>query len=237
MSGFGFDLGVQGLQTSDGGNSAIYAAAVVALGGGELSFGIPRSAMREIFGKKPMAGAQSLDLGTELGLLAQADVLTVEYLNSNVDIYGLRYDNTFGAARISTGIYKAEDSTVTQLAMEYEMQAAKLQFGVERISGGGSSLTNLAMGATASFGAVDVSGLVRHLDTTGDNLNSLRLDAAYNVGDAFTLGASYLTASELGSDLLGLSGEYTITKSAYVQGGVLHSSGDNVYDLSLGVKF
>ena len=54
---------------------------------------------------------------------------------------------------------------------------------------------------------------------------------------AFTLGASYLTASDLGTDLLGLSGEYTITKSAYVQGGVLNAGGNNVYDLSLGVKF
>ncbi len=235
MSGFGFDLGVQGAQTDDEGMSAIYATAVLSLGGGELSFGIPRSAMREIFGSKPFAGAQYLDL--QISMISQVDYLTPLYVMSDVNMYGLRYDNTFGAARISTGLYKVEDATVTQVAMEYDMQPAKLQFGVEHLSGSGDSITTLALGASASFGAMDVSGLLRHLDVPGGSANSLRLDGAYNIGDAFKVGASYLTASDGFDDILGLSAEYTFTKSAYVQAGVLNAAGDNVYDLSLGVKF
>ena len=235
MNGIGFDLGVLGAQGDDFGLSSIYATVVVTLGGGELSFGVPRSALREIFGSRSFAGSQLVDV--TLGVLSQSDYLTPVYLLSDAEVYGLRYDNTYGSTRVSAGLYKVEDATTGQVAMEYALSNTKLQFGLESLSGGGITVTNLVLGAVATMGKLEMSGMIRHLSAEGGSADTLRLGARYAISDAFVVSADYFTASEETPDVLGLSVEYGITKSAYVQGGVVNADGSNLYDLSLGVKF
>ena len=235
MNGFGFDLGVKGVQTQDISFSALYATVVMPLAGGELSFGMPRSALREIFGSRPMAGGQAADL--ELGILSQADYLTTVDLMIGLDTYGLRYDNTYGALRVSAGLYKVDDADAAQVAVEYALSDTKLRFGVETLSNDFETVTNLVLGGSQTLGKLELTGVLRHLDSGMFAADTFRLDADYRVTDAVTVSASYLTASEAMDDFYGLSADYTFTKTAYVQAGVLMVGSDNLYDVSLGVKF
>jgi hypothetical protein len=230
LNGVGFDFGVQGVQAEGFGASAIYATVVMPLAGGELSFGLPRSAIREIFGSRAIAGAQGPDL--ELGLLTQPDYMTSFNILVDSEIYGLRYDNTYDATRVSAGLFQVDDATGAQVALEYSLSNTKLRLGLETLSAAGSNSTNLA-----TLGKVELAGIVRRLDGPGGSLESLRLDADYAISDAFKLSASYFTASQGFGDMLGLSGEYTFTKTAYVQAGMLNFAGSDLYDISLGVKF
>lgn len=252
LNGFGLDLGYEGARIENLGMSGIYAALVMPLGGGELSFGIPRAAIQQVFDLPAIGGHNFTQLIS--GLLTEPDYLTTTHISppifllaANTNLSGLRYDNTYGNTRISAGLYRLVTSieafsstdTIGQIAVEHGIGDTRLKFGLETISSQGETLINALVGATTTVGKLDLAATAQHRQQPANDgfIDTLRLDGVYHVNDALAVTANYHLTLREQFDILGLSARYIVADTSYVEAGLMNVFGTNAYQVSFGIKF
>lgn len=252
FNGFGVDLGYEGTRFDGLNLSAAYAAAVIPLGGGELSFGIPRAAIQQIFDLPAIGGHNFTQLVS--GLLTEPDYLTamsvsapMYMLVTRTSVTGLRYDRNIGATRISAGLYQLKfmlddfstTDTVGQIAVEHGFGDTSLKFGLETVTSTDGTLVNILAGATTTVGQFDLGATARRLQqpANGGYLDSLRLDGVYHVNDALDVTANYHRTMQQQFTMLALSARYTVADTGYVEAGLISVDGSSAYQVSFGMTF
>ncbi len=235
-AGLGFDAGLYAIDTDNSsGESAIFAALTYRTGYGKFSFGIPRSAA-STYSRMPAIGGVRL-IEVSLDSITRGMVERV-YLLGDDTPYGLRYDGDYGALKAAASYHRFSDidADIYAVAVSYDGGAFFANGAYEAVDVAGTSTqTSLhaEIGAEADLYEAGIGY------TKGSNF----------VPDAFMAWATYrpmtqldVTASIVDPDtaaaIYGLSGSYTLWNAAYVQAGVLDTSGtDPIWDLSLGYKF
>jgi len=234
--GFGFDLGVVGLDFEDVSEVAVFGAVTYGLGSsGKLSFGVPRSALSSHRHMPALGGVQLFDL--ELRTLTEGFVETA-YLFGDDTPLGLRYDGDYGDLGVSASYHRLSDLDLDafDVAATYSRNSFFLSGGFEHLTDGDSDLTLVRVEGGAETDLYSAG--LGYSTFTGDGPSE----------DVLSAWASYyvmpqleVTATVVDFDMAttwGLSAEYTFWKGAYGQLGYLDSDeSDSIWDVSMGWKF
>lgn len=236
--GFGGFVGVEAINFSSQSETAFYGALTYSGSFGKFQIGAPRNALDDYINTPQIGGERLFDF--ELAV-ASGSIIPQFTLFSTTDTpVGLRYDGTFGAAKVGVSLHRIESADILDVGVNYQLGNTLLRGGFEHARSNGSDGTNYYLGAEASFGKVDAGIMLAKFELSG-NGNAAKLYATYSPIEALDLTATYLTASSSGSDntFYGLNADYTFGQGVYVQGGILdgNSFGDALYNVSLGVKF
>lgn len=236
QTGLGFDLGLYAIDTDNlSSETAIFAAVTYRTSYGKFSFGIPHAAANG-FSRMPVVGGVQL-ISVLQDVYTDGTVENVYLLSDDTPI-GLRYDGEYGALNTALTYHHFSDFDVNvfNAAASYDTGRFFAAGSYEIVEGAASSnqsSLHVEIGAAADLYEAGIGY------TAGSNL----------VEDAFMGWATYrpienldVTASVLDIDgvdsLFGLSGTYTVRGGAYVQAGVVDSSGsDAIWDISLGYGF
>ncbi len=235
-TGLGFDAGLYAIDTdTSSSESAVFAALTYRTSYGKFSFGIPRSAASSYSRMPAVGGVKLFEVSVDSVTKGTAEQV---YLLSDDTPYGLRYDGDYGALKAATSYHRFPDldADVYAIAVSYDAGAFFANGAYEAVDSAGTSTQSslhAEIGAEADLYEAGIGY------TKGSNF----------VPDAFMAWATYrpmskldVTASIVDTDasdaIYGLSGSYTLWNTAYVQAGVLDTSGaDPILDFSLGYKF
>ena len=240
-SGFGVELGVDGLISEGEDASAIYGAATYQSSFGKLSFGVPRAAIDAFLAKVPTpAGAVALKIG-QIGIYKRSYVSAAYLIGGGGTPVGLRYDGSFGAANVGASYHSFENLDVFNLAANYAIGETTLTGAVEVVAANGSDDTRYFLGVESEVGPV-TAGLLYTGNAFLSSGTALEAYAKYKPVGQLELAATALRI-DTGSDtttIYGATADYTFNKGLYVQGGVADSfeaSSDTLYNLALGLRF
>ncbi len=235
--GFGGFIGFDAFTIDGDREIAIYGALSYSGGVGKLQFGVPRPALDDYLDTPTIGGLRFFDIA--LGNFS-GSAITRAYLLADSDTpVGLRYDGTFGDARIGASYHRIEDTDVFDIAANYQIGNVLLRAGIEHISGPGTDSTSFSLGAEATIGPVNAGVLLTDAgDITGQQV--AQIYAVYSPIENLNLTGAVWAVDD-GTDtetLYGLAADYTFAQGAYVEAGVADGSGgDSLYNLSLGLKF
>lgn len=235
--GFGGFIGIDALAFDDEKETALYGALTYSGGFGKIQIGVPRPAVDDYIGTPDLGGSVLFDL--ELSQLG-GSILPILYLTSTLDApVGLRYDGSFGAAKVGLSYHSVEEADVVDLGVNYQLGKVLLRGGAEHISSGSESQTSYFVGAEGELGPVVAGVLFSDINSIG-TAQSTQVYATYSPIEALDLTATYLSLSG-GSNLevYGLAANYTFAQGVYVEAGYLDANafGGEIYSASLGVKF
>jgi hypothetical protein len=236
--GFGAFVGFDAVSLSGTTESAIYGAISYSGGFGKLQFGAPRAALDDYIDTPTVGGLRIFDLG--FGGVT-GSIVTLVYLLQDSDVpVGLRYDGTFGDAKLGVSYHRIEDADVLDLAVNYQLGTALLRGGIEHVSDGGTSATAYHIGAESSFGPV-TAGLMYSDSEDFFSARILKGYATYSPIDKLNLTGSIWSFDQGGSNgtLYGVAADYTFAQGIYLEGGVADgtNSTDTIVNASLGLKF
>ena len=166
--GFGFSLGIDAVGGGIKDESAFYPAIDLVTSVGKFSVGVPRSVLdRGILPESKFAGASYLDLEIR-GV--QASYVGYGYLMSNNQVYGARYDGTFGNTRLG-----------------FSAHNIARPFGDEQSY---AFAVNHMLPNAGRFEDVQIYGAVEHLTAPGGNDTSYRIGTEGRINKT-KLGLSY----------------------------------------------
>jgi len=245
----GFSLGIDAFSINDTTETALYPALVFALGSNSLvSVGVPRSVVD--YGYIPNTVlAESALLDLEFSQVA-GSALAALYLFDDVDVYGLRYDGTFGNTKVGASYHRIDtggsNADVYSLAFSHEIPSvssfASLLFfgGVEHIDAGSITPTSYYLGLE---GRNDRMGAgIKLVDSeVFTDFRSVEIYGDYAFTDSFSAKASVSSFDASGSDLTlyGVGLEYSFLNNGYVDATVTDGNAgfDTSYEISVGWRF
>ena len=254
---FGFYVGYDGLGFlgNGSGNSSsdnlAYPTAAIVLNVGEhdLSFGVPRSVVSDIFDRKDRVGNLLLEFEARL----YADTLRYVRVISSLDdvggtFYGVRYDTRWSNTTLAAGLFWGEvfeqESRIIQIAASHEIGNLRFRAGYEFAQNAWSDST-----ASYSTGVTSVSGKFAYgIDATllkysDGETTTLDFFGTYHFNDRLKASISYMSSAEEFGDYsfssIGL--EFAPTSSSFVVVTVaddLFGDGNNpIYEASVGLRF
>jgi hypothetical protein len=236
--GFGAFVGFDAVSTGGDNESALYGALSYSGGFGKVQVGVPRAVLDDYVDTPSLAGLRIFDLG--FGGVT-GSIVTQAYLLQDSDVpVGLRYDGTFGDAKLGVSYHRIEDADVLDLAVNYQLGAALLRGGIEHVNDSGSSATAYHIGAEGSFGPV-TAGLMYSDSEDFFSARILKGYATYSPIDKLNLTGSIWSFDQGGSNgtIYGVAADYTFAQGIYLEGGVADgtNSTDTIVNASLGLKF
>lgn len=240
-SGFGFEVGVDALITENDDESAIYGALVYESSFGKLSLGVPRAALDSYLANVPtVAGAVPFDIGA-VGSTKRS-LVTSAYLFGNDEVpVGLRYDGSFGSAKVGASYQRFNDTDIIDLAANYSLGQATLTGAIEHLKDSGSSDTRYFIGAETKFGQV-TAGVLWSGNYALSNDAAIEAYAKYKPVEQLEVSATALNldVGSGASTVYGVAADYSFSQGAYVQAGVADtftSSSDTAVNLAFGLRF
>jgi len=237
--GFGAFVGVDAYTFDSNSESAFYGALTYSGSFGKFQVGAPRPALDDYIETPDLGGSVLYDL--ELSILS-GSYLPIIYLgSSSIDTpVGLRYDGSFGAAKVGVSYHNVEEADIVDLGLSYQLGKVELRGGLEHINAGSTNETSYFIGAEGEIGPVVAGVLYGNIGFAG-NAEATQVYATYSPLEALDLTACYLALSSSGptQDIYGLAANYTIYQGIYVEAGYLDAGGssDAIYNASLGLKF
>lgn len=268
---FGFYVGYEGLgffeNPSDSDNISDIgyptAAAVVSSGAHQLSFGVPRSVIRDTFDRDGRVGNLFVDFETGLFKDSVRYARLLGRLTGGADktLYGVRYDTTWNNTSFSAGLFWGEiysvqlysiDTRIFQAAVEHKLGNISFRAGVEYendlFSANEFDYSERQHNSNYSIGATAVSGkFIYGFDVTTLNDNNFKqtfLDVfgTYNVNDKLRATVGYLVSENSWDDSLSsISIEFTPSASSFVRVSTTHNNSFSenrpFYEASVGIRF
>jgi hypothetical protein len=236
--GFGAFVGFDAYALDSQDEMAIYGAVTYSGSFGKIQIGVPRAALDDYIDTPDLGGSALFDL--ELSQL-NGSILPVSYLGSSSETpIGLRYDGSFGAAKVGVSYHSIEDIDLVDAAVNYQLGNVELRAGAEHASTNGFSGTSYFIGAEGEFGPVVAGIMYGDIGLIG-NADTTQLYATYSPIEALDLTATYVAFSTGGptEELYGIAANYTVYEGFYVEGGYLDGNGfgGELYSASVGVKF
>ena len=240
-SGFGAELGVDALITTDDDEAALYGAVTYQSSFGKLSFGVPRGALDTYFASVPTVGGM---LPFKIGQIgaAKRSFVTATYLFSIDEVpLGLRYDGSFGTTTVGASYHRFDDLDVYNLAANHQFGQTMVSGGLEHVADTTARETRYFLGVETTLGQVSAgllySGNIDFSDTT-----AVEAYAKYKPLEQLELAATALNlATGSGSDtLFGLSADYSFNQGAYLKAGIaddFDTGTGTAYNLALGLRF
>lgn len=236
--GIGAFIGFDAFSFDNDDEVAVYGALTYSGSFGKIQIGVPRAALEDYIETPDLGGSALLDL--ELSPF-NGSFLPLSYLaNTNDTPVGLRYDGSFGAAKVGVSYHSFNDADIVDAAVNYQLGQVELRAGLENISGSGFSETSYFIGAEGEFAQVVAGLMYGNIGVLGDT-ETVQLYATYSPIDALDLTATYVSISNMGTseDLYGIAANYTFSQGIYVEAGYVDGNafGGELYNASLGVKF
>lgn len=256
---FGFYVGYDGLGFlgNGSGNSSsdnlAYPTAAIVLNVGEhdLSFGVPRSVVSDIFDRKDRVG--NLLLEFEAGVYKDT-LRYVRVITSQDDIvgtfYGVRYDTRLSNTTLAAGLFWGnlfdQQSRIVQIAASHEIGNLRLRAGYEyadNFLGWYDSTSSYSAGVTAISGKFAYGIDATLLKYSDGETTSLELFGTYQVNSRLKASISYVSFAENFGDgsLSSIGVEFAPTSSSFVRvtaADDFFGDGNNpVYEASMGVRF
>jgi hypothetical protein len=235
--GIGGFIGFDAISISSNREIAPYGAVTYSGNFGKIQFGVPRAALDDYIETPNLGGLQFFEL--VFGGLDKS-ALTTAYLSQSLDSpLGLRYDGTFGNAKVGTSFHRVNGATIFDVGMQYQLGTTQLRGGLENVRDGGSSETSFHVGAESDFGPVKAGVLLSDINTIVDG-RVAQLYAIYSPMDQLDVTGTILSANTgSGTDTLyGIAADYSFTGGAHIEAGIADGSNtSSIYNLSLGLKF
>lgn len=238
--GFGAFIGFDTFALEEQEETAFYGALSYSGSFGKVQIGAPRPALDDYLETPDLGGSALFDL--ELSQLS-GSIIPVLYLGSDTDApLGLRYDGSFGAAKIGASYHNIDelDADVLDVAVNYQLGQVELRAGAEHINAESVSETSYFLGAEGDFGQFSAGLLYGDIGLSG-GVNSLQVYGVYRPIEGLDVTATFLSLDSGGSnqDVYGLAANYTFYQGVYAEVGFLDGdlSSDQIWNASLGVKF
>lgn len=233
----GFDLGADAtFDLSEGDDyAALYAAAVVNWGFGEVAIGMPRSIGEVLVDRSSIAGIRALD-DIVHAFFPPVSGVVAKYTDKRA--FGVRYENGMGQLRYGASALKVQDSrgTFIEAAGEYAIGQGAVEGVVEYNTDVGKA--NAMIGFAQSTGQLDF-GIYMARQKMGTDGTSFQASVDYNIRENFTVGGDFVRLDgDDKRDIYGASMEYGFDRGIYGQFGFARDSeGDNFWDASVGFEF
>ena len=233
--GFGGFVGFDAFVLDDESATAFYGALSFSGGFGKFQIGVPRTALDDYIGTPEVGGSKLVDLTLSA---ATGSLLPVVYLGEDVKPpVGLRYDGSFGAAKVGFSYHSVEDTDLVAVGVNYELGQMMVRAGLEHASDSGGSGTSYFLGAEGDFGAVRAGVMLADSEVLVD-ARTAKLYAVFTPFDGLDLTGTYIAIDQSSSsDIFGLGARYTFGQGIFVEAGALDGDFAEGYNLSVGVDF
>ncbi|MCP5038178.1 MAG: hypothetical protein GY945_11340 [Rhodobacteraceae bacterium] len=246
-SAIGYNLGIDAIILDSDNYYALYPAAVIGTGFGDVSVGIPRSVYDSGYFPSMPLGTSSyfgLEIGAALGSVAGSSYL----FETDVLPLGLRWDGRFGGTQVGASYHRVSgpgsDFDTVAVAFRHEMDAISSFYdmvffgGFEYAFDGSSDYSAHRIGAE---GGTDNwrTGLIFDVN---DNISEGLVTAYgnYALNDNWTLDAFVMNINSGGTDTFyGAGAKFQPTDTLYVDANVTGYSGasDPIWELTVGLSF
>lgn len=257
---FGFYVGYDGLGFlgNGSGNSSsdnlAYPTAAIVLNVGEhdLSFGVPRSVVSDIFDRKDRVGNLLLEFEARL----YADTLRYVRVISSLDdvggtFYGVRYDARWSNTTLAAGLFWGEvfeqESRIIQIAASHEIGNLRFRAGYEFAQNAWSDST-----ASYSTGVTAISGKFAYgIDATllkysDGETTTLDFFGTYHFNDRLKASISYMSSAEefgdysfssIGLEFAPTSSSFVVVTAATAADDLFGDGNNPIYEASVGLRF
>jgi len=238
--GFGLDLGFSMMREFDGGDhyDGFMPSLTYEFGNNKIWLGQPDSAFRSLRRQLAVQYMPIVELEAYTGSVGLSDLLELE----GVDYYGIRYDGTFGNAKVQLAGYDVpdEDIQVYSALGIYTMNNLTFYGAAEVLVDGPDNRCSTWFGAEGNFGAFTGGVGLVNADLFIPIGNIARVYGAYDVNEDLRVNAEISAYLDMGSDyLMRVGATYDFMGNGYVSGGVLttSTSSDQIYNLEVGMRF
>jgi hypothetical protein len=242
-SPFGFMLGVDAISFDSVDEVAFYGALTWSVGPGVVSVGVPRFVVDDYITAPNPGGTEFTDVALAFLPLNGSLARNLYLLDDDVEVYGLRYDGSYGALEVGASAHRidatGDDGMVYNIGGTYELGFVDVMGAVEVISIDSSTRGNTYLGISyeeAQFGA---GALYTNVQTLG-NVDAMQLWGSYEVLPDLTATANYQTLLGEDFDIIGLDVEYSPGGQFFVRGGAVTGDllgNDDLYSVGLGYRF
>lgn len=235
---YGAELALQGVYNYDRGTELhnLWAAGVLGFGGTSVKIGAPRPVIEAMSPVQGLLSNAALDLVFGRGIASGATILSLadDGITPGLAVQG----SSAGGLDWGTSYHRIDGDGTTvealQLAANYTTGATTVFGSAEHLWGETETGDSVQIGLVYDAGDWRLGLAAARADAVADGTVA-RLHMGYDLTPSLSLNSTYIHTGD--GSLSSVDAEYRLPFGGFARAGAAVSGGDEVYDLTLGMKF